>query len=178
MCFLVNFVKERIQSELVEKLYKVNEFRAWIVSKALPHFPHTCTVLSPHFRPTFIAVVMHHDRTFTAILLQVNRTFVAFMQHYSRIFVAINRSLLHFFSVSPHFYRISSVFLPHSPRTFITLSSRLSALLSHKQFGACVGCIRAFWWKRDCSREHRFSAIFSSFCLVGTRRVSFDLASM
>ena len=25
MCFLVNFVKERIQSELVEKLYKVNE---------------------------------------------------------------------------------------------------------------------------------------------------------
>ena len=24
MCFLVNFVKERIQSELVEKLYKVN----------------------------------------------------------------------------------------------------------------------------------------------------------
>ena len=25
MCFLVNFVKERIQSELVEKLYKVNQ---------------------------------------------------------------------------------------------------------------------------------------------------------
>ena len=25
MCFLVNFVKERIQSELVEKLYKVND---------------------------------------------------------------------------------------------------------------------------------------------------------
>lgn len=25
MCFLVNFVKERIQSELVEQLYKVNE---------------------------------------------------------------------------------------------------------------------------------------------------------
>ena len=25
MCFLVNFVKERIQSELVEKLYKVSK---------------------------------------------------------------------------------------------------------------------------------------------------------
>ncbi len=27
MCFLVNYVKERIQSELVEKLYKVNHAR-------------------------------------------------------------------------------------------------------------------------------------------------------
>lgn len=27
MCFLVNFVKEKIQSELVEKLYKVSKKR-------------------------------------------------------------------------------------------------------------------------------------------------------
>ena len=122
MCFLVNFVKERIQSERVEKLYKVNEFRAWIVSKALPHFPHTCTVLSPHFRSTFIAVVMHHDRTFTAILLQVNRTFVAFMQHYSRIFVVINRSLLHF----SQFHRI---FIALHPYFYRTPPARLSRFL-------------------------------------------------
>lgn len=36
MCFLVNFVKERIQSELVEKLYKVNQLA---VEKKSVHLP-------------------------------------------------------------------------------------------------------------------------------------------
>lgn len=36
MCFLVNFVKERIQSELVEKLYKVNQLAVEKKSGALP----------------------------------------------------------------------------------------------------------------------------------------------
>ena len=36
MCFLVNFVKERIQSELVEKLYKVNQLAVKNKSVHLP----------------------------------------------------------------------------------------------------------------------------------------------
>ena len=36
MCFLVNFVKERIQSELVEKLYKVNQLAVEKKSVDLP----------------------------------------------------------------------------------------------------------------------------------------------
>ena len=36
MCFLVNFVKERIQSELVEKLYKVNQLAVEEKSVDLP----------------------------------------------------------------------------------------------------------------------------------------------
>ena len=36
MCFLVNFVKERIQSELVEKLYKVNQLA---IEKKSVHLP-------------------------------------------------------------------------------------------------------------------------------------------